>query len=156
VREENNPEAVVGNYTSIGHGTTFWGSVNYPSIANPKLACNRGRLHLQKEFVFGGSKGPIKIGNDVWMGTGCDVLGGVTIGDGAIVGMRTLVSKDVPPYAVVVGHPMVIKRYRFSPEIIAKLQAIKWWDWTVEVLDARWEDFLDVDMFVEKYYKEEQ
>ena len=76
----------------------------------------------------------IKIGNDVWIGYGVIILGNVTIGDGAIIGAGAIVTKDVPPYAIVVGCPAKIVRYRFSAEIIQKLQRIEWWNWSEEKL----------------------
>lgn len=68
------------------------------------------------------------IGNDVWIGEFAAVCGGVTIGDGAVIATRAVVTKDVPPYAVVGGVPAKVIKYRFEPEIIEKLLAIKWWD----------------------------
>ena len=98
-----------------------------------------------------GNKGQINIGNDVWIGVSSYILNGVTIGDGAIVAAYSIVTKDVPPYALVAGNPAQIKKYRFSPEIIRKLLKIKWWDWDVETVLNRLEDFKDIYTFVEKY-----
>ncbi|WP_372845370.1 CatB-related O-acetyltransferase [Psychrobacter sp.] len=67
------------------------------------------------------------IGNDVWIGEGVLLKRGVTIGDGAVIAARSVVTKDVPPYAVVAGSPAVIKKYRFSDDIIKRLCASKWW-----------------------------
>lgn len=90
---------------------------------------------------------PIHIGNDVFIGMNVTVLDGVTIGDGAVIGAGTVVSKDVPPYAIVVGNPMRILRYRFSEEVIEKLREIAWWDWPVEKLKEIEEHFFDVEGF---------
>lgn len=68
------------------------------------------------------------IGNDVWLAHGVYVKGGVTIGDGAVVGARSVVTKDIPPYAVVYGTPAKIARYRFSEDVIASLLELRWWD----------------------------
>ena len=81
-------------------------------------------------------------------------MDGITIGDGAIVGAMSVVAKDVPPYAVVVGNPAKIVHYRYSEDVIAKLLKIKWWDWSESLIKERMEDFKDVDIFVSKYYKE--
>ena len=71
---------------------------------------------------------PVRIGNDVWIGARAIVLDGVTISDGAIVGAGAVVTKDVPPFAVVGGVPARILRYRFPPDEIAYLAQLKWWD----------------------------
>ena len=75
------------------------------------------------------TKGDVNIGNDVWIGMDSLILSGVNIGDGAIVGARTIVTKDIPPYAIVAGNPARIIRKRFDDEIINQLLQIKWWDW---------------------------
>lgn len=69
------------------------------------------------------------IGNDVWFGTNSTIMLGVKIGDGAIIGACSVVTKDVPPYSIVAGNPAKIVRYRFPDEIIEQLLKIKWWDW---------------------------
>lgn len=69
-----------------------------------------------------------EIGNDVWIGTGVMLLGGITVGDGAVIAAGSVVVKDVPPYAIVGGNPAKIIRYRFSDDEILQLEKIKWWD----------------------------
>lgn len=73
-------------------------------------------------------KKPITIGNDVWIGSRSIVMDGVTIGDGAIVAAGSVVTKDVPPYAIVGGVPAKIIKYRFSDDIIKRLLEVKWWN----------------------------
>ncbi|MBK9794916.1 MAG: CatB-related O-acetyltransferase [Holophagaceae bacterium] len=80
------------------------------------------------------SKGGVEIGNDVWIGTDVLILSGVKIGDGAIIGARSVVTKNVAPYSVVVGNPATLIRLRFSPEQIAALLRIRWWDWPIPEL----------------------
>ena len=77
-------------------------------------------------------KGDIVIGNDVWIGYEAVVMAGVTIGDGAIIGARAVVTKDVPPYTIVGGVPAREIRRRFSDDVIARLLELKWWDWPAE------------------------
>ncbi len=72
------------------------------------------------------------IGNDVWIGFEAVILAGVTVGDGAVIGARAVVTKDVPPYTIVGGVPAVPIRKRFSQETIDGLQKIRWWDWPKE------------------------
>ncbi len=75
------------------------------------------------------NKGDIVIGNDVWIGFEAVILAGVKIGDGAIIGTRAVVTKDVPPYSIVGGIPAKIIRKRYSPDIIEQLLSLRWWDW---------------------------
>ena len=70
----------------------------------------------------------IRIGNDVFIGMGVTVLDGVTIGDGAIIGAGAVVSKDIPPYAIAVGCPIRVVRYRFNEETVRQFLDLKWWD----------------------------
>jgi len=93
------------------------------------------------------------MGNDVWIGHGAVVLPGVKLGNGAAVGAGTIVTKDVPPFAIVVGNPGRILRYRFAPEIIEALERIAWWDWTHDQLAQGLADFrkMSADEFCRKY-----
>ena len=75
------------------------------------------------------NKGDIVIGNDVWIGYEAVIMAGVHIGDGAIIGTRAVVTKDVPPYTIVGGIPAKKIRSRFDDETIELLQQLKWWDW---------------------------
>ena len=79
-----------------------------------------------KEQKLCESKRTVNIGNDVWIGNNVTIMAGINIGDGAVIGACTLVTKDVPLYAIVGGVPAKIIKYRFSEEIIVKLLEIKW------------------------------
>lgn len=79
-----------------------------------------------------GTKGDVIIGNDVWIAEGAVILSGVNIGDGAVVGSQAVVSKDVPPYAVVSGNPARLIKKRFDDRTIETLVSIQWWNWPVE------------------------
>ncbi len=77
------------------------------------------------------SRGDTNIGHDVWIGNRATILPGITVGNGAVIGTGAVVSKDVPPFAIVVGNPARLIRYRFDPDIIVELERIAWWDWSV-------------------------
>ena len=78
------------------------------------------------------NKGDIVIDNDVWIGYEALIMAGVHIGNGAIIGSRAVVTKDVPPYTIVGGVPARPIRKRFDEEVIQKLETLKWWDWPLE------------------------
>lgn len=94
---------------------------------------------------------PVSIGNDVFIGVNVTVLDGVTIGDGAIIGAGAVVSKDIPPYAIAVGCPIEIKRYRLTEKQIDAMRRIQWWNWEPEKLRDVREMFNDIDGFINKY-----
>jgi acetyltransferase-like isoleucine patch superfamily enzyme len=85
----------------------------------------------------------VTVGNDVWTGHNVNVTAGVNVGDGAIIAAGSVVTKDVPPYAIVAGVPATVKRYRFSDQIIERLMRVKWWD--LELADLSGLPFRDVE-----------
>lgn len=92
-------------------------------------------LLLKKEYKdWTETKGNVHIGNDVWIGYGATILSGVTVGDGAVIGAETLVSKDVEPYEIVAGNPQRHIRYRFGEEDRNRLLQLQWWDQPPETL----------------------
>ena len=99
------------------------------------------------------SRGNVQIGNDVWIGAEAIILSGVTIGDGAVVGARALVTHDVPPYAVVAGNPATHVRFRFREDQIQSLLSIAWWNWPDSKIEASMPLLLDIDIdtFIERY-----
>lgn len=100
----------------------------------------------------------IEIGNDVWIGEFVTIKGGVNIGDGAIIAARALVTKDVPPYAIVAGIPAKIVKFRFDQEKINILLKIKWWDYEESEIEKRLEAFTVFDISKEdlsKYFRRE-
>lgn len=94
---------------------------------------------------------PVTIGNDVFIGANVTVINGVTIGDGAVIGAGAVVSKDIPPYAIAVGCPINIVKYRFSDDVIQKLLKIQWWDFSFDELKNVERMEFDIEGFVNKY-----
>lgn len=92
------------------------------------LANNAAKTKWVESNVDTKSSKKVIIGNDVWIGSHALILGGVKIGDGAVIGAGAVVTKDVPPYAIVGGVPASIIRFRFSQEIIDKLLEVEWWN----------------------------
>jgi len=95
--------------------------------------------------------GSNKIGNDVWIGANTIIMGDITIGDGAIIGAGSIVTRDIPPYSISVGVPAKVIKYRFTPEEIDFLLQFKWWDRESDWLKNNYKDFHDIKLFMSKY-----
>ena len=138
----------IGRYSSIGPYVSMHTLHQHACIQDRKLVSTAqlpGYPHpLGEERMI--------IGNDVWIGRNATLLGGITIGDGAIIGAFSVVAKDVPPYAVVVGNPAQIKRYRFTEEQVRALLEIQWWGWSDEEVKERIDDLKDVSVLIDKWY----
>lgn len=96
------------------------------------------------------------IGNDVWLGRNVILTNGVKIGNGVRVAAGAVVTKDLPDYAIAAGIPAKIIGYRFSNDQIRKLNEIAWWDWPVEKINECYDDFIDIDVFLEKHQIKEE
>jgi virginiamycin A acetyltransferase len=94
---------------------------------------------------------PVSIGNDVFIGDNVTILSGITIGHGAVIGAGAVVSKDIPPYAIAVGCPIKIIKYRFTTNQIEALLRIQWWNFKEDQLQEIEKLFFCVDEFIEKY-----
>lgn len=142
----------VGRYTSIARDTKMIIDLNH----DYKRAC-QGRIsgvsyrrpHLIRR------RGQIIIMNDCWIGNGVIMLGGITVGNGSVVAAGAVVTKDVPPYAIVAGNPAKVIGYRFEPAQIEALNKIRWWNWSEEKVRAASNLLPDeIDPFIEKYLPE--
>jgi len=98
---------------------------------------------------------PVRIGHDVWIGAKTFIQDGVSIGHGAIIGAGAVVTHDVPPYAIVVGVPAKIIRFRASTEQIARLLQIAWWEWSDDILREHATRFNDLGTFIAHFSKEQ-
>ena len=141
----------IGKFCSIGPNI-FCGYGYHPTngiSTSPAFYSTRG----QPGFTFSTidkceERKIITIGNDVFIGMNVTILDGVTIGDGAVIGAGAVVNKDIPPYAVAVGCPIKVVKYRFSDEIIQSLLASRWWDREDAVLKEIEKNFFDVEKFL--------
>lgn len=133
----NHDKLIIGKYCSIACGAKFlFTSANHTmrSLATYPFPLFFEEWGLDRKNVTDSwdNKGDIVIGNDVWIGYEAVILSGVTIGDGAIIGTRALITKDVPPYTIVGGVPAKPIRKRFSEKTISLLLEKKWWNWSEE------------------------
>jgi len=122
----------IGKGVRIGHGThpqEYLSSSPYLYLDRLGYKTNKISSHNEWENLE-----PIIIGNDVWIGDDVWIKNGIKIGDGAILGAKSLITKDVPPYAVVVGSPAHVLRYRFNQDTIARLLKSKWWNLPDEII----------------------
>lgn len=133
----NHDRLIIGKFCSIACGAKFLlNSANHTmnSLSTYPFPLFFEEWGIDKKNVADSwdNKGDIVIGNDVWIGYEAVILAGVTVGDGAIIGTRAVVTKDVPPYTIVGGIPAKPIRKRFSEDVIARLLELKWWDWSKE------------------------
>ena len=133
-----NDRLVIGKFCAIGHGATF--------IMNGANHRTDG-LSTYPFGIFGEgwatampeswpSRGDLVVGHDVWIGYGATLLAGITVGHGAVIGAMSVVTADVPPYAVVAGNPARVIRFRQEPAAIRRLLALAWWDWPIDRITA--------------------
>lgn len=130
----NHDKLIIGKFCSIACGAKFlFTSANHTldSLSTYPFPLFFEEWGLDKREVTTAwdNRGDIVIGNDVWIGYEAVILSGVTIGDGAIIGTRAVVTKDVPPYTIVGGVPAKPIRKRFSEETITHLSKLQWWNW---------------------------
>ena len=134
---------LIGNYCSIAHRVTFSIATNhnyhcvttFPQHKIAPYTWDSSMPEPKNPFADPINRHQIVIGSDVWIGSDSFLFGGVHIGNGAVIGAGTVVAKDVPPYAIAIGNPIRIVKYRFDAETIRRLQRIKWWHWEKEQIE---------------------
>lgn len=149
----------VGKYCGLAHGLNFILSMNHDYnkfFQNPVINTNIQDEISNKLLILDIiQKGQIIIQNDVWVGFGVSIMGGVKIGNGAIIAANSVVTKNVEPYSIVAGNPAKHIRYRFDENIIEKLQMIQWWFWGYDKIVSSIDKFSDdIEGFVDNYYEE--
>nr|WP_320024213.1 CatB-related O-acetyltransferase [uncultured Acetobacterium sp.] len=143
----NQDQLIIGKFCSIACGAKFiFTSANHTlkSLSTYPFPLFWEEYDLEQKAVTQAwdKKGDIVIGNDVWIGYEAVIMSGVHIGNGAIIGTRAVVTKDVEPYTIVGGVPAKPIKKRFDDETIKKLQSLCWWDWNKEQLREKLNDIM--------------
>lgn len=147
---------IIGKFCSIGPNFCC-GLGLHPTngISTSPMFYSTGKQNgfsLSKNNKIAESK-QTEIGNDVFIGANVTVIDGVKIGDGAIIGAGAVVTKDIPPFAVAVGVPAKVVKYRFDIEQINEITKIEWWNFEFEKLSEVEKYLFEIDQFIEKYSK---
>jgi len=129
------------NYISTHPSFYGYGKVSTDGLVFSDKASYCPHIHCDSGY-------PVDIGNDVWIGIRATIMPGIKIGDGAVIGASSLVTKDVPPYAIVGGVPARIIRYRFSPSTISQLESFRWWERSPDWIKTHSEEFKSEDAFL--------
>ena len=127
--------ASIGSFTSISWNVSIGGAEHdYSRMTQHSFLYNKvDNIRPNSTSIpYDRFEKPLSVGNDVWIAAGAVINRGVKVGDGAVIGANSVVTKDVPPYAIVAGSPAKVLKYRFQQEVIDILLKIKWWDWPVE------------------------
>ena len=137
ILERNAAHLDIGKFCSIATGVEIaLGNHRIDTVSSYPFAVLKKWWPSAAGMADHDSRGAVTIGSDVWIGASAFITSGVTIGHGAVVAARAVVTKDVPPYAVVGGNPAKVIRYRFPLETIEQLLEIAWWNWSDEDIDA--------------------
>lgn len=122
----------IGQFITGGFDIKFIAGNHNINAVNMQVTLQRMIQKGYKQKINCFDVGYINIGNNVWLGDNCTILKNVTIGDGAVIGAGAIVTSDIPPFAVAVGVPATVIKYRFSESIRQQLLEIKWWDWPMD------------------------
>lgn len=132
----------VGKYSSLANNITFYIDGNHRMDTFSTFPFNEIFRWNECPKNNWGRNAPT-VGNDVWIGDNCVIHSGVHIGDGAVIASHSVVTKSVPPYAIVAGNPAIIKKYRFDNDIINKFLEYKWWDLPENIIRSELIPILD-------------
>lgn len=155
-----------GRFCSLADGIYFSMGGNHPvKSVTTSSAINRARMvkttfgavrpNLQAVPDVRVQRRQIIFGHDVWIGRNVTIMGGVKIGNGAVIGANAVVAKNIPPYAIAVGNPARVVKYRFDAETIKKFLAVKWWNWSLEKIADNFPLMNDVEKFLATHYSPE-
>lgn len=134
----------IGAYCAIGGRLVVRSTDHYMGYPNIQDWAQR-KVIGSNVRVAGKSKGDVVIGNAVWIGDSVVILPGVKVGNGAVIGAGSVVTKSIPSYAVAVGNPARVVKKRFSDDMIALLEKVQWWQWDAASLRAR-REFFETDL----------
>ena len=151
--------AYIGRYSSIANGVTVaigrhpkemvsQHTMFYSTAKQNGYTYSTSDSYDERKYADTANKYDVVIGNDVWVGAGATILGGVTIGNGAVIGAGAVVTRNIPDYAIVVGVPAKVVKYRFSKELIEAFLEFKWWSKTEEWLTTNVDLFKSPERFL--------
>ena len=160
------PNVLIGRFCSLGGNIKFFMGYNHEYKKNVtafpfdvssvvkkiQVAANVDKLNYTPQQKRYDNHFQNIIGNDVWIGNGVTIIGGVKIGTGAIIGTNSVIAKDIPPYAIAVGNPARVTKYRFDEETIKKFMAIKWWNWDIKKILENVPLMKDAEKFLSVHY----
>lgn len=145
----------IGRYCSISQGVSILAGGNHNTANVSTYPFDTMLLKNGQPERSYDADGDIQIGSDVWIGYGASILGSCSIGNGAVIAANATVFTDIPPYAIAVGNPARVLKYRHSGEIVSALLRIAWWDWPEETIRERVEHFYwPIEKFVREYDRE--
>ena len=141
--------ATVGKFSSIAWSVSIGpGNHDYKRITSHDFLYNDfyGIRPINEPLPYDRYKGECIVGNDVWIGANVTIVRGVKIGDGAVIGANSVVTRDIPPYAIAVGSPAKILKFRFTDNVISELLELKWWDLPIDKIKDNYKLFESGDV----------